>query len=89
MKAKSESEVAQSCPTLSSPMDCSPPGSPVPGILQARVLGGVPLPSPVTEEVETMEAGVRAVLLDGRAVSGIGFGFVCKQRKGVEIFWKC
>ena len=33
-----ESEVAQSCPTLSDPMDCSPPGSSVHGILQARVL---------------------------------------------------
>ena len=33
-----ESEVAQSCPTLSDPMDCSPPGSPIHGILQARVL---------------------------------------------------
>ena len=38
MKVKSESEVAQSCPTLRDPMDCSPPGSPVPGILQARAL---------------------------------------------------
>ena len=38
MLTESESEVAQSCPTLSDPIDCSPPGSPVPGILQARVL---------------------------------------------------
>ena len=38
MKVKSESEVAQSCPTLSDLMDCSPPGSSVHGILQARVL---------------------------------------------------
>ena len=38
MKVKSESEVAQSCLTPRDPMDCSPPGSPVPGILQARVL---------------------------------------------------
>ena len=38
MKLKSESEVAQSCSTLSDPMDCSPPGSSVHGILQARVL---------------------------------------------------
>ena len=38
MKVKSESEVAQSCLTLSDPMDCSPPGSPVHGIFQARVL---------------------------------------------------
>ena len=38
MKVKSESEVAQSCPTLSDPMDCSLPGSCVHGIFQARVL---------------------------------------------------
>ena len=38
MKVKSESEVAQSCPTLSNPMDWSPPGSSVHGIFQARVL---------------------------------------------------
>ena len=37
-KVKSESEVAQSFPTLSDPMDCSPPGSSVHGIFQARVL---------------------------------------------------
>ena len=35
---KSESEVAQSCPTLGDPRDCSPPGSSVHGILQARIL---------------------------------------------------
>ena len=35
---KSEREVAQSCPTLRDPMDCSLPGSSVHGILQARVL---------------------------------------------------
>ena len=38
MKVKSESEVAQACPTLSDPMDCSLPGSSVHGIFQARVL---------------------------------------------------
>ena len=35
---ESESEVAQSCPTLCDPMDCSPPGSSIHGILQARTL---------------------------------------------------
>ena len=35
---KSESEIAQSCPTLSDPMDCSLPGSSIHGIFQARVL---------------------------------------------------
>ena len=38
MKVKSESEVAQSCPSLSDAMDCSLPGSPIHGIFQARVL---------------------------------------------------
>ena len=33
-----KSEVAQSCPTLCDPMDCSPPSSSIHGILQARVL---------------------------------------------------
>ena len=38
MKVKSESEIAQLCPTLCDPMDCSLPGSSVHGIFQARVL---------------------------------------------------
>jgi len=38
MKVKSESEVAQLCPTLLDPMDCSLPGSSIHGIFQARVL---------------------------------------------------
>ena len=36
--------VAQSCLTLCDPMDCSPPGSSVPGILQARILEWVAFP---------------------------------------------
>ena len=38
MKVKSDSKVAQSCPTLSDPMDCSLPGSSIHGIFQAKVL---------------------------------------------------
>ena len=38
VKVKSESEVAQSCPTLSDPMGCSLPGSSIHGIFQGRVL---------------------------------------------------
>ena len=45
MKEKSEREVAQSCPTLSDPMDCSLSGSSVHGIFQAKYWSGVPLPS--------------------------------------------
>ena len=36
----------QSCLTLCGPMDCSPPGSSVHGVLQARILGGLPSPPP-------------------------------------------
>ena len=45
MKLKSESEVAQSCPTLSDPMDCSLPGSM--GFSRQEHWSGVPLPSPI------------------------------------------
>ena len=39
----------QSCPTLCDPIDGSPPGSAVPGILQARMLEWVPFPFPMHE----------------------------------------
>ena len=39
----------QSCPTLCDPRDGSPPGSPVPGILQARTRTGLPFPPPMHE----------------------------------------
>ena len=45
MKVKSESEVVQSCLTLSNPMDCSLPGSSVHGVYQARVLEWVAIVS--------------------------------------------
>ena len=47
MKVKSESEVAQSCPTLRDPMDCSLPGSSVHWIFQVRVLewGAITFPT--------------------------------------------
>ena len=46
MKVKSESEVGQWCPTLSDPMDCSPPGSSVHGFFRQEYWSGVSLPSP-------------------------------------------
>ena len=46
-KVKSESEVAQSCSTLSDPMDCSPPGSSIHGFSRQEYWSGVPLPSPM------------------------------------------
>ena len=53
MKVKGESEVAQSCPTLSDPMDHSLPGSSVHGIFQARVLewGAITFSESILKEV--------------------------------------
>ena len=51
MKVKSESEVAQQCPTVSNPMDCNLPGSSIHGIFQAKYWSGVPLPSPTRNQI--------------------------------------
>ena len=56
-KSENESEVAQSCLTLSDPMDCSLPGSSVHGIFQARVLKWVA----IALSAETPEQGVSMV----------------------------
>ena len=55
MKVQSESEVTQSCLTLRNPMDCSPPGSSVHGIFQARVLewGAIAFSNRVNSRVAT------------------------------------
>ena len=57
MKVKSESEVAQSCPTLSDPMDYSLPGSSTHGIFQARVLewGAIAFTVPLLQVALKME----------------------------------
>ena len=47
--AAAAAKLLQLCPTLCDPIDGSPPGSPVPGILQARTLSGLPFPSPMHE----------------------------------------
>ena len=47
MKVKSESEIMQSCLTLSNLVDCSLPGSSVHGISRQEYWSGVPLPSPL------------------------------------------
>ena len=63
MKVKRESEVAQSCLTLSDPMDWSLPGSSAHGIFQARVLEWVPLPSPRSGQVQTIARHPHSPLL--------------------------
>ena len=72
---KSESEVAQSCSTLSDPMDCSLPGSSVHGIFQARVLewGAIAFSaSPLTSwqiDRETMETVIDFIFLGSKITS--------------------
>ena len=72
MKVKSESEVTQSCPTLSDPMDCSLPGSSVHGIFQARGLewGALAFSGLVTKSYLTLLRALR-LWLPGSSVHGI------------------
>ena len=67
MKVKSQSEVAQSCLTLSDLMDCSLPGSSVHGISQARVLewGAIAFSSEVLRAVKCIETE-RVIVARGR-----------------------
>ena len=62
MKVKSESEVSQSCPTLHDPMDCSPPGSSVPGVFQARVLEWGAIAVSITSAVSTKMTNMMAMM---------------------------
>ena len=84
MKVKSESEVAQSCPTLSNPMDCSLPGSSLHGILQARILECVAMPSsrgssPRIPGAESQECGraERRGRAPGHQPQGDGAALLC------------
>ena len=49
MSAAAAAKLLQSCPTLCDPIDSSPPGSPIPRILQQEHWSGLPFPSPVHE----------------------------------------
>ena len=95
IKVKSKSEVAQLCPTLSDPMDCSLPGSSVHGIFQARVLEWVAIAfsnslayNPVTvrhpelsrfREKEQSCQGPKGKWVEGGAVTA----------DGDDVWWKC
>ena len=71
MKVKSESEVSQLCPTLSGPMDCSPPGSSAHGIFQARVLEWVAIAfsvSSLLSELNSKELLSELLLLKVRVI---------------------
>ena len=61
---ESESAIAQSCLTFCNPMDCSPPGSSVRGILQARILEWVAIPPPGDLADTGRETGCPALQTD-------------------------
>ena len=65
MKVKSEREVAQSCLTLSDPLDCSLPGSSVHGIFHAKVLEWGAIAFSVTS---TMRVQIRKIITDLRII---------------------
>ena len=56
----------QSCPSLCDPMDCSSPGSSVHGILQARILDGLPCPPPE----DLSEPGIESASLRSPVLAG-------------------
>ena len=59
----------QSCPTLCDPVDGSPPGSPVPGILQQEHCSGLPFPSPSIQTLLYIKQTSRKDLLYGLILS--------------------
>ena len=66
MKVKSESEVPQLCLTLSDPMDCSPPGSSIHGIFQARVLewGAIAFSNVSAKAIQFLEVNIEGKIHD-------------------------
>ena len=70
MKVKSEREVAQSCPTLSDPMDCSLPGSSVHGIFQAGVLEWGAIAFSSIKLLEEAQAGIK---IAGRNINNLRY----------------
>ena len=78
MKVKNQSEVAQSCPTLSDPMDCSLPGSSIHGILQARVLEWSPITS-WQMDGETMETVTDFIFLGSRITTDGDYSYEIKR----------
>ena len=63
LKTTAAAKSLQSCPSLCDPIDGRPPGSPIPGILQARTLDGLPFPSPMHESEKWVKSLSRVRLL--------------------------
>ena len=79
MKVKSESEVAQSWLTLSDPMHCSPPGSSIHGILQARVLewGAIAFSEGCSTTTHFLKPSLE--LISSRTVHLYFYAFLCSK----------
>ena len=98
---ESESEVTQSCPTLCDPMDCSPPGSSVHGILQARILEWVAIsfsrgPSQPRDQTQVSRiAGRRFNLWATREARQVlnktcwRTNIICETHIKIVIQWSC
>ena len=88
MKMKSESEIAQSCPTPSDLMDCSPPGSSIHGIFQARVLegGAIAFSMGRLSAVEKNMALVSLHLNSGATIYKLCRGQSCPSEKAICLF---
>ena len=76
--------VNQSCPTLCDPMDCSPPGSSVHGILQARILEWVAIPFSRDLHDPGIEPGSSALQADS-LLSELPLTYSCWTAKGKEL----
>ena len=71
--------VTQSCLTLCDPMNCSPPGSSVHGILQARILEWVAFPSPGDLSDPGIELGSPALQADSLLLEPLKLSFSLKK----------
>ena len=64
--------VTESCPSFCNPMDCSRPGSSVPGILQEEYWSGLPFPSPADLPDPGIEPGSPALQADSLPAERLG-----------------
>ena len=90
MKVKSESEVAQSCPTLSDPIDCSLPCSSVRGIFQARVLEWVAIAFSIGLH-RTIQFQLLHHYWSGQRLGLLWYWMVClgNEQRSFRHFWDC
>ena len=73
--------IDQSCPTLCNPMDCSPPGSSVHGIFQARILDGLPFHTPG----DLLDPGMKPMSPESPVLRG---GYFTTEPPGEPFVWR-